>query len=120
MGILADLGLSLPDEPDEACRMLLDRLLSDGLAHDDVALLIARLDAPPLTLDLVVPADPTSLVSVRRGLGRWLRAMGVRRRRCVRASGRLRRGVRERDRARVPAGRRPLRGARASARGPSF
>jgi anti-sigma regulatory factor (Ser/Thr protein kinase) len=77
MGILADLGLSLPDEPDEACRILLDRLLSDGLTHDDVALLIARLDAPPLTLDLVVPADPTSLVSVRRGLGRWLSAMGV-------------------------------------------
>ena len=62
MEILADLGLSLPDEPDEACRTLLDGLLSDGLAHDDVALLIARLDAPPLTLDLVVPADPTSLV----------------------------------------------------------
>lgn len=77
MEILSELGLSLPDEPDEACRALLDRLLSDGLTHDDVALLIARLDAPPVTLDLVVPADPTSLVGVRRGLGRWLRASGI-------------------------------------------
>lgn len=74
---LRDAGLTLADDPDEACRMLLDRMLSDGLAHDDVGLLVTRLDAPPLTLDLMVPADPSALVSVRRGLGRWLRASGV-------------------------------------------
>lgn len=77
MDQLGEAGKTLPTEPDEACRALLDRLLSDGLAHDDVALLIARLDAPPVTLDLVVPADPASLVGVRRELGRWLRASGI-------------------------------------------
>jgi anti-sigma regulatory factor (Ser/Thr protein kinase) len=75
--LLAELGPSLPDEPDEACRALLDRALAHGNAHDDVALLIARLDAPPASLDLVVRAEPASLVEVRRALGRWLRAAGV-------------------------------------------
>ena len=75
--LLSELGAALPDEPDEACRTLLDRALADGNAHDDVALLIARLDAPPLNLDLVVRAEPGSLVGVRRALGRWLRAAGV-------------------------------------------
>ena len=46
-------------------------------AHDDVALLVARLDAPPATLDLILRAEPGSLVAVRRALGRWLRASGV-------------------------------------------
>ena len=77
MGLLEELGLRLPDEPDEVCRVLLDQLLSNGAAHDDVALLVGRLDAPPQTLDLVVPADPTSLVGVRRRFGRWLQAAGV-------------------------------------------
>jgi anti-sigma regulatory factor (Ser/Thr protein kinase) len=77
LGILAETGSLLPEDPDEACRALLDRLLLDGRAHDDVGLLVARLDAPPAALDLVVPADPSSLVGVRRGLGRWLRASGV-------------------------------------------
>lgn len=77
LGILAEFGSRLPEDPDEACRALLDRLLTGGRAHDDVGLLVARLDAPPAALDLVVPADPSSLVGVRRGLGRWLRASGV-------------------------------------------
>ena len=75
--LLGELGPKLPEEPDEACRALLDRALAHGNAHDDVALLIARLDAPPASLDLVVRAEPASLVEVRRALGRWLRAAGV-------------------------------------------
>lgn len=77
MAVLADLGTRLPDEPDEACRMLLERLLSDSPTRDDIALLVARLDAPPTALDLVIAAEPSSLASVRRGLGRWLSAAGV-------------------------------------------
>ncbi len=77
LDLLRELGSSLPEEPDEACRALLDRALADGNAHDDVAILIARLDAPPVNLDLVVRAEPGSLVGVRRALGRWLRAAGV-------------------------------------------
>jgi anti-sigma regulatory factor (Ser/Thr protein kinase) len=74
---LSALGPDLPDDPDEACRRVLDGTLEDGHAHDDVALLIARLDAPPVTLDLILRAEPGSLVAVRRALGRWLRAAGV-------------------------------------------
>ena len=77
MEILSGVAPQLPDDPDEACRRLLDRALGDGHAHDDVALLVARLDAPPATLDLILRAEPSSLVSVRRALGRWQRATGV-------------------------------------------
>ena len=77
MEILSEVGPELPDDPDEACRRLLDRALADGHAHDDVALLVVRLDAPPATLDLILRAEPGSLVAVRRALGRWLRASGV-------------------------------------------
>ena len=77
MEILTGMGPELPDDPDEACRRILDGALADGHAHDDVALLIARLDAPPATLDLILRAEPSSLVAVRRALGRWLRATGV-------------------------------------------
>ena len=77
MEILAGTGPDLPDDPDEACRRVLDAGLADGHAHDDVALLVARLDAPPETLDLILRAEPGSLVAVRRALGRWLRAGGV-------------------------------------------
>jgi anti-sigma regulatory factor (Ser/Thr protein kinase) len=52
-------------------------LLEGGAAHDDVAILVCCLDAPPMLLDLVVPADPSALAGVRRALGRWLRATGV-------------------------------------------
>ena len=38
MEILSEVGPELPDDPDEACRRLLDRALADGHAHDDVAL----------------------------------------------------------------------------------
>jgi anti-sigma regulatory factor (Ser/Thr protein kinase) len=77
MEILSEVAPELPDDPDEACRRLLDSALADGHAHDDVALLVVRLDAPPATLDLILRAEPGSLVAVRRALGRWLRASGV-------------------------------------------
>jgi anti-sigma regulatory factor (Ser/Thr protein kinase) len=77
MAILSEVAPELPDDPDEACRRLLDSALADGHAHDDVALLVVRLDAPPATLDLILRAEPGSLVAVRRALGRWLRASGV-------------------------------------------
>ena len=77
MELLAQLAPDLPDDPSEASRLILDQALDAGHGHDDVALLFARLDAPPAMLDIVLRADPGSLVSVRRALGRWLRASGV-------------------------------------------
>lgn len=74
---LRGLGERLPEDLDEVARWLLDTLLEGEAAHDDVAMLIARLDAPPPELDLVVPADPAALSGVRRSLGRWLGAAHV-------------------------------------------
>ena len=71
------LGGELRHQPDEAAHTLLQGLLEGGAAHDDVAILVCCLDAPPTLLDLVVPADPSALAGVRRALGRWLRATGV-------------------------------------------
>lgn len=77
MANLLRAAAQLPDEPEEVARMLLDECLTTSSQHDDVALLVARLDAPPTVLDLVVPADPASLATVRRALGRWLRWTSV-------------------------------------------
>lgn len=70
-------GANLPQQPDEVAHTLLQGMLIDGASRDDVALLVACLDAPPTRLDLVVPADPSALAGVRRALGRWLRAAQV-------------------------------------------
>jgi anti-sigma regulatory factor (Ser/Thr protein kinase) len=77
MEILSGIGPDLPDDPGEACRRLLDHTMADEHGHDDIALMVARLDAPPATLDLILRAEPAALVAVRRALGRWLRATGV-------------------------------------------
>jgi len=77
---MADLrraGVELPDEPAEGCQALLDRVMVRTEADDDVALLVARLDVPAPSLDLVVPAEPASLMGVRQALGRWLQSIGT-------------------------------------------
>lgn len=74
---LLALGRDLPHQPDEVAHSLIQGLLPGGVAQDDVAILVACLDAPPAVLELVVPADPGALAGVRRALGRWLRAAGV-------------------------------------------
>ena len=71
------IGGDLPQQPDEIAHALIQGLLEGGASHDDVALLVCCLDAPPAMLDLVVPADPSALAGVRRALGRWLRAAKV-------------------------------------------
>ena len=74
---LRALAGDLPSEPDEIARRLIEGLLQGGISHDDVAILVACLDAPPAMLDLTVAADPAALAGVRRALGRWLRAARV-------------------------------------------
>lgn len=74
---LREQSAALSDDPDELCQSLLQELLSRSVQHDDVALLAAHLDAPPQVLELTMPADPSSLVSVRQTLNRWMRSKAV-------------------------------------------
>ena len=74
---LRELGANLPEDPDEIAGGLLEALLEGDAGLDDVAMLVARVDAPPAELALVVPADPAALSGVRRALGRWLAAAQV-------------------------------------------
>ncbi|HEY8466695.1 MAG TPA: SpoIIE family protein phosphatase [Solirubrobacterales bacterium] len=74
---LAHASATLPDDVAEAAHRLVDRLVDQHGAHDDVALLVACHDQVQDRLELTVPADPAALVTVRRGLGRWLRGRGV-------------------------------------------
>lgn len=74
---LAALAGALPAQPDDVAQTLIQGMLRGEGSSDDVAILVACLDAPPAMLDLVVPADPAALAGVRRALGRWLRAARV-------------------------------------------
>lgn len=77
LAALCAASAKLPEDPEEACTHLLHELLGGPVASDDVAMLVIRVEAPPQTLSLTIPADPRSLAGVRRALGRWLRAAGV-------------------------------------------
>ena len=108
---LRGLAAGVPAHPDELCGALLQTRFRDAPPRDDVALLAVRLEPVSVErIDLTLRAEPESLAQVRRGVGRWLRAAGAERRRDLRGAGRLRRGVRERDRPRLPARRGLLRG----------
>jgi len=54
------------------CDSVLDVLLPDGRARDDVALLAIHLHNHGETLDLQLPARPDSLAVMRRALRRWM------------------------------------------------
>jgi anti-sigma regulatory factor (Ser/Thr protein kinase) len=67
-----------PSDPDALCDHLLEQLLGDEAARDDVALLVTQTAAVAADhLHLELPADPEVLGSVRNTLGRWLRAAGA-------------------------------------------
>jgi PAS domain S-box-containing protein len=56
---------------DDLCDRLLDALVPDDVS-DDVAILAAHLVAEPAAFEILVPADPSNLSSIRARLGRWL------------------------------------------------
>ena len=56
---------------------VLDGVLDDGAARDDVALLVVRLLGPPAVLDVEVPAVPANLAPLRHRLSAWLTLRGV-------------------------------------------
>ena len=105
---LRGFAAGVPAHPDELCGALLQARFRDAPPRDDVALLAVRLEPVPLErMELTLRAEPESLAQMRRALGRWLRAVGRQRRRDLRDAGRLRRGLRQRDRPRLPARARP-------------
>ena len=67
-----------PEDPDDMCDFLLAEVPPNGAAGDDVAVLATRLVPVDVTkLELRLPAEPESLVLMRRSLERWLAAIGV-------------------------------------------
>jgi anti-sigma regulatory factor (Ser/Thr protein kinase)/plasmid stability protein len=69
-----------PQDPDALADHVLETVPTDGIAGDDVAVLIARLDPVPSDrFELRLPAEPESMVAVRRTLERWLDSLGAER-----------------------------------------
>ncbi|HYF28263.1 MAG TPA: SpoIIE family protein phosphatase [Baekduia sp.] len=64
-------------EPADLGARLVRAERTDRPFEDDVALLVARVEAPGPQLDLELAADPASLAVLRRALRRWLPANGL-------------------------------------------
>ena len=70
--------LSGPDEPDALCDHVIDSMLGEGGARDDVAFLALRTVAlVPEGMRLEVLSDPGSIRHSRHLLGRWLERVGA-------------------------------------------
>ena len=67
----------LPDTAEDMCERVLEAMLPDGDARDDVALVALRLEPLGPVLHLRLPAQPEMLSGMRRALRRWLRAQGA-------------------------------------------
>jgi serine phosphatase RsbU (regulator of sigma subunit)/integral membrane sensor domain MASE1/anti-sigma regulatory factor (Ser/Thr protein kinase) len=66
-----------PEDLDDACDQIVEKLLGDeGVADDAVLLAIRRVSLVGQPLHLSVPAQPERLAGIRRILGRWLRQNG--------------------------------------------
>ena len=72
LGLLAKVVREAPGPPDQLCDHLLNALVPEGGAPDDVALL--ALQNTPMTdrFQVELPANPESLASMRSLLRRWL------------------------------------------------
>ena len=63
--------------PDELCDRIAERLVPDGGASDDVAMVALQNERIPDRLSLQFPARPEVLAEVRRALRRWLNEIGA-------------------------------------------
>jgi serine phosphatase RsbU (regulator of sigma subunit)/anti-sigma regulatory factor (Ser/Thr protein kinase) len=73
----AERSLPVHDAP-EAIAALLEEQLEGGRPSDDVAVLLLQRQAiPSLELEFAVPARASSLVDIRRAVGRWLDDLGL-------------------------------------------
>jgi anti-sigma regulatory factor (Ser/Thr protein kinase) len=69
--------VQVPAEPDELCAGVLSSLDGRRPSDDDLAMLAFQLRPPDERLALVLPAQASSLATMRRSLARWLRAAGA-------------------------------------------
>jgi serine phosphatase RsbU (regulator of sigma subunit)/anti-sigma regulatory factor (Ser/Thr protein kinase) len=67
----------VPQSADELCERVLEGMLPDGAARDDVAVVALRLEPLGPELHLRLPAQPEILAGMRRALRRWLRTHGA-------------------------------------------
>jgi len=70
---LADLVRQGPADPESMCEHLLERLVPEAGASDDVALLALQSTPVADRFSVELPADPAALASMRSLLRRWLR-----------------------------------------------
>jgi PAS domain S-box-containing protein len=75
---LAGVALRAGGTPDDICNRVLAGVLGEGAGADDVALIAVRTE-PALArhLRLTLPAEPGSLVTIRRRLARFLNGTGA-------------------------------------------
>jgi len=67
-----------PTDPNALCEHVIESLLGERGASDDVALLALRtMPLAPELMQLELPTDPSSLKYARRMLGRWLTQAGA-------------------------------------------
>ena len=75
---LAEVALRAGDTPDDICNRVLTGVLGEGAGADDVALIAVRTEAALARhLRLTLPAEPGSLVTIRRRLARFLNGAGA-------------------------------------------
>jgi len=78
LGQLAEVAGAAGDDLDVLCDRVLELVLGEGDPGDDVALLAVRpLPAASERISLTLPAEPGSLVGLRRRLARFLHATGA-------------------------------------------
>jgi anti-sigma regulatory factor (Ser/Thr protein kinase)/putative methionine-R-sulfoxide reductase with GAF domain len=65
--------------PEDACLMVMDRLVPQRGPADDVAVIAVQNDPVPAVLELEMAAYPKTLAPLRHALRRWLQAQGVER-----------------------------------------
>src|SRR4029077_8547313 len=72
------LGTLVAEEPDAPPDVLLTKVAAEiGPTDDDVALLIASVDANRLAFEVELPSEPVMLRGMRRRLEAWLLKLGV-------------------------------------------
>jgi anti-sigma regulatory factor (Ser/Thr protein kinase) len=76
--LLRQAASAVPAEPDDLCGGVLRSLDGRGPFEDDLAMLAFQLRPPDERLAVALPAQPSSLATMRRSLARWLRAAGAR------------------------------------------
>ncbi|MGN6170918.1 MAG: ATP-binding SpoIIE family protein phosphatase [Solirubrobacteraceae bacterium] len=65
--------------PEDACLMVMDRLVPQRGPADDVAVIAVQNDRVPAVLELEMAAYPKMLAPLRQAVRRWLHAQGVER-----------------------------------------